>query len=490
MGRADRHPHYPCRTALSSIRRFRLGSYRRQSVDRKKAYPMARNRSRRPLALLGVCLLAGARMAGAAASSPPEEYVAFCPARHTRDPAQYCPHVLEIGAPDPSRIIVLEPGADLGAESLEPAGRYLARALPGTQVWAVERREQDLMDLSHLGRPSEVHYYLRHEYLELTPQQTAAARTWGLPAAIADLRRIVGSAQSDPRRQVFLGGHSWGATIALAYAAWDFSGTAGYRGLSGIILIDGGVHDSFAGEGYEFHLTLADIRRQLRAIRSGSPFTGDLGYLWKVRGAPESVPIDYQLAASRAVSQPGSASALRTRLPAALQPPFPVTNAALFGWLIDTRAPVGDLQAHAGRLERMRGTLRGWQQTGPAALATIARVFAHRDPAAVEWYWPRRLTLDLEAVDPFVVSPVTRALGLRISHAAEIDVPLYAFETGLTHGTVDTAARWVVAHSRIRRAVYVTDDSMMHLDPLFDTPPRNVFLTTLVRFVREGSAGR
>lgn len=440
------------------------------------------------IGLIGVYLVAAAaRTAVAAAPAVPETYVAFCAGRHAGRSLEYCPHVLEIGAPNPRRIIVLEPGADLGAESLEPAGQYLARTLRDTQVWAVERREQDLMDLSRLGRASEDTYYLRGEYLKVTPLQAAATRTWGLPAQIADLRRIVASAQSDTKRRVFLGGHSWGATIALAYAAWDFVGVPGYRGLCGIILIDGGVHDSFAGEGYRFRLTLTDVTRRLRAMASGSPFTGDLGYLWDVRGTPESVPMDYQLAASHAVAAPGQPSALQTRLPTALQSPYSLTNAALFGWLIDTHAPVGDLKAHSGEIERTSGPVRGWDSGGPAPLALIARVFAHRDPAAVEWYWPRRLTLDLEAVDPFVISPVTRTLDLRISHTAQIDVPLYAFETGLTHGSVNAAAHWLVAHSRINDAIYVTDDSMMHLDPLLDTSSRNRFLTTLVRFVKARS---
>jgi pimeloyl-ACP methyl ester carboxylesterase len=288
------------------------------------------------IALMSVYLVAAAaHTAVAAAPAVPETYVAFCAGRHAGRSLEYCPHVLEIGAPNPRRIIVLEPGADLGAESLEPAGQYLARTLRDTQVWAVERREQDLTDLSRLGRASEDAYYLGSEYLKVTPLQEAAARTWGLPAQIADLRRIVASAQSDTKRRVFLGGHSWGATIALAYAAWDFAGVPGYRGLSGIILIDGGVHDSFAGEGYRFRLTLTDVRRRLRAIASGSPFTGDLGYLWNAPGTPESVPIDYQLAASHAVAAPGQPSALQTRLPTALQSPYSLTNAALFGWLID-----------------------------------------------------------------------------------------------------------------------------------------------------------
>jgi hypothetical protein len=106
-------------------------------------------------------------------------------------------------------------------------------------------------------------------------------------------------------------------------------------------------------------------------------------------------------------------------------------------------------------------------------------------PDAFEWYWPRRLSLELEVIDPFVPSDVTAALRLPITHAAEIDTPLYVFETGLAHGTVIQAAKWVVAHSRIRRAVYLSDPTMAHLDPLFDAPPKNAFPGSAAEFISE-----
>ncbi|MDE2449452.1 MAG: alpha/beta hydrolase, partial [Gammaproteobacteria bacterium] len=101
------------------------------------------------------------------------------------------------------------------------------------------------------------------------------------------------------------------------------------------------------------------------------------------------------------------------------------------------------------------------------------------------WYWPRRLSLDLTAVDPMIDSPITLSLGLHLTHANDIDVPLYAFETGLTHGTVVQAAKWVVADSKITTHVYVTDDSMVHLDPLLDAPRHNPFLTTVTAFLQK-----
>jgi hypothetical protein len=89
-----------------------------------------------------------------------------------------------------------------------------------------------------------------------------------------------------------------------------------------------------------------------------------------------------------------------------------------------------------------------WVADGPADIGDLAAIFAHSRPAALEWYWPRRLSLDLTAIDPLADSPVTQALGLRVTHAADINIPLDVFATGITHGTVISSDQWVVANSK------------------------------------------
>ena len=96
----------------------------------------------------------------------------------------------------------------------------------------------------------------------------------------------------------------------------------------------------------------------------------------------------------------------------------------------------------------------------------------------------RQRRLRNTAPEGFILLQRARMLDLPISHGSEIDVPLYVFETGLTHGTVVGAAKWLVAHSKIRKTKYVSDDAMSHLDPLFDSPARNPFLRTVAAFVR------
>ena len=439
--------------------------------------------SRRLLAGVFIGLLAVGHVARTAAAA--DRYVAFCAAGKTDRADADCVHALEMGSSGARRVLVLVAGHSEGAGLFRDVGRYLSQAVADTQVWAFERREQDLIDSSRFGHDGEQDYYLRGRYRAVTGKTAPQTRDWGLAMEVGELRRVVLAAGAGGRR-VFLGGHSSGAGTALAYAAWDFDGVPGYEGLAGLVLIDGGTHRSFDGERYKIQWlqSVHEVDERLAKIAAAaSPFTGDLGYVWQVPGTPESVAIDYQLAAEYAWRNPHGASSLQNLLPAPMQPPFRVTNAALLGWLLDTHAPAPDLQLHSGHVASA-GALRGWIDDGPANIEDVASTLAQSHPAAFEWYWPRRLSLDITAVDPMEDSPITRRLGLRVTHARDIDIPLYVFETGLTHGTVVAAAKWVVANSRVKDPVYVTDGAMLHLDPLLDAPRHNMFLTTVAQFLR------
>ena len=438
------------------------------------------------LAVIVTLVFAGTAMGPALAANPKEDYVAFCAGANTDDPDADCVHALKIGADNARRVLVLVPGGSEGAESLRAVGQHISHALPDTQVWAFDRRQQNLIDSSRFGSSAELDYYLKEQYHHVTAENAAYTRDWGLAMSLTELRRAV-QAASAGGRQAWLGGHSWGATTALAYAAWDFDGHPGFQDLAGLILIDGGAHGSFDGEGYSVAkiASVQELEKKREAIKTGSPFSGDLGYVWQLPGTPESVPIYYQLAADFALRDPHGASPLQTLLPKSMHPSVMVTNAALLGWLLDTHAPAPDLQTHSGHIDTTNAPVHDWVADGPADIGDLAAIFAHSRPAALEWYWPRRLSLDLTAIDPMEDSPITRALGLRLSHAKDIDIPLYVFATGITHGTVISSSQWVVANSKIRKAVYVTDDSMAHFDPLYDRADHNKFIKTLVEFLRE-----
>ena len=259
-------------------------------------------------------------------------------------------------------------------------------------------------------------------------------------------------------------GHSWGAPTALAYAAWDFDGRAGYRDLSGPVLIDGGVHDAFAGEGDVYRLSVRDAADRLKRIAAGEVFDPAL-----TMGRTETFTILQQLAGQYAKAAPNAPSALAAHLPEALRPPTSVTNLGLLDWLFVAHPLVADISVNPAYTR----------------LPVLADAMAGPVPSSFEWYWPERLTLDLEATDAYGPTPAADLLGLRLWHTHDIDVPLYSFQTGLTRGTVNTATQWVVANSKIPAASYDGDNAMIHLDVVWADPQRNTMVRSAVPFLRQ-----
>ncbi|MEV4112294.1 hypothetical protein [Nonomuraea sp. NPDC049695] len=401
---------------------------------------------------------------GAATGKVQEAYVSMPGVDAPGPAADDRVHVLKVGSADARQVVVLVAGQFGAAGGFGPLAGELAARLPGTQVWAVDRREQNLADLRGFRRSPDraADYYLGGRYRARTPQSVPYVGKWGLGVELADLRKVVLAAADGGRRRVILGGHSWGATTALAYAGWDFDGHPGYRDLSGLVLIDGGVHDAFAGEGYTYRLTADQADARLAKIADGEVFDESL-----TMGRTETFAILQQLAGKYAAARADEPSAVAGHLPAQLRPPAKVTNEGLVEWLFATHPLVPDISVNPAY----------------TSTATLARALAGPVPALFEWYWPNRLSLDLEAADPFDDTPVARKLGLRLTHTREIDVPLYSFQSGLTRGTVNKAAAWVVAQSRIDDVTYAEDGAMTHLDPLLATPGKNTMLNTLTPFL-------
>ncbi|MFC9293066.1 alpha/beta fold hydrolase [Streptomyces sp. NPDC057011] len=416
----------------------------------------------------GLVLAVAAAPAAAAPAGRPgdvrEAYVTMAGADAPGPAARDRVHVLKVGSTRARQVLVLAPGQFAAAGSLAPLARELAGRLPETQVWVVDRREQDLADLEGFRRPVEraAEHYLGGHYRAQTPQSVPYVGEWGLAVELADLREVVLAARDGGRRQVVLGGHSWGATTALAYAGWDFDGRPGYRDLSGLVMIDGGVHDAFAGEGITYRVSAGQADAWRARIAAGEVFDESAAM-----GRPETYPILQQLAGAYAVAAPDRPSTLAAQLPDWLRPPGEVTNAGLLEWLYVSHPLVPDVSINPAF-------------TSPTALAGA---LAGPAPSVWQWYWPNRLTLDLQAADPFADTEVARGLGLRLRHTREIDVPLYSFQTGLTHGTANTAARWVVEQSRITSATYAENPAMTHLDPLFAEPGKNTFVDTVTPFL-------
>ncbi|HEX6382111.1 MAG TPA: alpha/beta fold hydrolase, partial [Acidimicrobiia bacterium] len=283
-------------------------------------------------------------------------------------------HVLKVGPRNADTVLVLVPGMFGAANDFRLMARDLVARVPGVQVWAVDRREENLADRSGFGGADPVGYYLDRRYRALEPAESGFFGGWGLERALEDLRCVVLAARGGGRRRVVLGGHSWGATTALVYAAWDFAGRAGYRDLAGLAVLDGGVRGAFEGTGTPVRDSPEEVRERLAAIAGGRVFDLTLSGVG-LGGRAESTQIWYQLAGWYAHHDPEGRSVLQERVPEALRVPFPVTNAALLGTFVD--AGFGwpnDISVHSGRLaaEADGNGVRGWVDDGITPIGRVA----------------------------------------------------------------------------------------------------------------------
>jgi hypothetical protein len=388
------------------------------------------------------------------------------------------------------------PGTSANASSFVPVARDLLAGLPGWQVWSVARRETALEDTSVLDQaragaatPQRLFdYYLGwlgdpqagpDHFQPVADAAVPYARRWGLDVAIGDLRRVVALARRGGRK-VVLGGHSLGGAIAEAYATWDFAGRPGARDLSGLVLIDG------AGGG-RGGLSAAAAREGLAKLAKGSPFLDLAG-----TGLPWSAGVFNAVGSRLALSDPDAPSRLQAwpLLPAFLKPPVPVTNAAAYGYAVDTQTGPKSLalvQAHLGGLAPS-GDPRPWQDGGLVPVARMATVFSGiRGMDGSSWYHPVRLSLDAAAINGGRAIPAQRVLGVRATHGDEARVPIYAFATALGGARVLDAARTLARRSHVpARALELVDRrrTFAHIDPLAATAARNDFVHTLVPFLR------
>lgn len=420
-------------------------------------------------------------LVGAAPAAAAEPYRAFKGANGA-GPAKYDRvFVQRFGSPRAKRVLVLVPGFLGGAGDFRLIARDIVKRVPGLQVWAYDRRPQAFEDTSVFRQqdPAKAEsHYLGFKYKRVLGKDVPYVGRWGLRLALEDLRRVVLKARAGGRRKVILGGHSLGASTTVAYAAWDFKGRPGYKDLTGMVLIDGGLLGTFSSA------TVARARAVLKEIREGKVFADLLGL-----GIPEIAGIFSEVAALYARKQPQAPSALQRNplIPASFKPPVPATNEAALGFAFDKgTSPKGLelIRINAGRLAPS-GSPRRWQRGELTPIQRFALVFSSERPNATEWYFPRRLTLDVDAVSSLRQTKVAKLLGLRATHAAEIDIPLYAFQTDLTKGRVIRGAKRLRKRAKgIETYRFHSDTNQSHLDPLVAAPSRNSFLRTVVRFLK------
>jgi pimeloyl-ACP methyl ester carboxylesterase len=446
-----------------------------------------------PHRLLLAAAVAAATLAAAATASAAEVQTTMTGWTHAPGPRKYDRlDVTQFGAASAKTVLVLVPGTNGGRGDFTLTARELVRDVPGLQVWAVDRRSQQLEDTSVFadalaGRVTPqamFDYYagwianpqITPHYQPPDASKLGFAADWGLRVQLEDVKRVVDKARAGGAKQVILGGHSLGASVAVAYASWDFDGRAGYKDLDGVVLIDGGLRGSFDSA------DLTQAKRRLAAIRK-QPFLDLLGL-----GLPWVTGILSESAAILALKDPHGPSIGQAfpLLPASFKPPIPVTNRGQLGYAFDaTTSPpeLGLIQVRSGSL----GAGGGWVDGEVSPLTRVAETFGQEPANAVEWFYPARLNLDVDAASPLAQNSAAKYLGLRLKWARQADVPVYALQTSLTRGAVLKGARSFVTRSRSPRAVATYVDASSeesHLDPLTAAPKTSKYLRTVVPWLK------
>ena len=442
-------------------------------------------------AALAACALASS---GSAAVKERVSTVATPPAP---GPAQYNQvTVHEFGPRSADHVLVLMPGTSGGAGDFTLDGRWLARNVPDLQVWAIDRRENALEDtamfkegLAGTKSAQEVFdYYLGwlngatppDHYDFLDTSQFGFAREWGMEVALDDVRAVVKRARKQGH-DVILGGHSVGASLAISYAAWDFRGRPGYKDLAGTVLIDGGLLGSF--DPYN----LAQAQEQVALLANDSPFIDLLGI-----GVPEAAGLFAEvggLFAKLAPTADGSLLQNFPLLPAEFKPAVPATNRAILGYAFDSDTSPDDLSllhVHSGALDTSVSPADWDDADSITPVSRIADTFAQEPTNGVEWFFPRKITIDANGADQMRMNDVARFLKLRLEHTREVDLPFYVFQTDDTGGDVLKGARNFIRRTKTTKkqsTLVNREDTTSHLDPLIASPGRNDFLKTVKPFL-------
>jgi hypothetical protein len=409
--------------------------------------------------------------------------------------------VRRFGSPSATNVLVLVPGTIAGAGDFDIVGPWLAAHVPNLQVWAEMRREGALEDNSMLikalhGKVSVTqafNYYLgwlanpkiTHHYQALKNSDYEFADQWGLAVAMGDLHNVISKARDGGHRTVILGGHSLGGAEACIYPVWDFGGRAGYKDLAGIVGIDG---DAGGGRFITPITTAAAAEAALATLKTSGPWLDLLGV-----GLPW---------ASGAFAETGALAALKTPtmrsigqqfplLPSEFKPSVPVDAQAQVGYAFDAATSPSALSLihlHSGHVATTAGKngIYGWVDDGPTPVEDLAFDFSQEPLGPVDWYYPQRLSIDTEAAATLTETPAASALGLRLSHLSQVDVPLYVIQTslgGAGNGVAAAAVTFEKASKIPAVTVVNADPQYSHLDPILAAPPANRFLATVVPWI-------
>lgn len=420
------------------------------------------------------------------------------PAEQNR--ARFVRYRADATPPRPARaVVVMMPGFLGGAGSFDPLARALVRRAKddpegAVEVWAIERRS-NLLEDTHGADVSEARkdpswsrrYYVDGEAVEgktfagfLDTSQLPHESEWGLGLTIDDLRTVVSLVPAAERKgRVVLLGHSLGATIAEAYASWDFAGeagggaaTRGFDELAGLVLIDGvsgreldapstfdttpltATEPADVGGAAFSTPNLAKIRKYVPFIQL--PFLGVAVYEQAERMA---------MAATFAPKAPrltddDLTGTLAIVLGLTSQQVPKLTNEAAFGFAFDdascnvTIAGVSIGAGSGGPVSSYDSLFGpklihpsdpaasyGWiafDQASPVELTDLREAARswYEGPGLnfAEWYFPARLPLDASLASGLNIAEgdLRTSYGLRARHGAALDLPILALAAQLT----------------------------------------------------------
>jgi pimeloyl-ACP methyl ester carboxylesterase len=352
--------------------------------------------------------------------------------------------LIEVGPANAKNVLVLEPGTSAAAAYFVPFAKSLVEHVHGWQVWAVERRENLLEDQSELNAAKlgettaaqVFHYYLgwlleggkpHFDPLPETQEIDEFADEWGMDVAVEDLHSVIDAAKALGGK-VVLGGHSLGGSVVTAYATWDFGGTPGADGLSGLVYDDGGSSP--------VPVSQATAEEELGKLHSKSPWLAFGGipapFLGIFSALGSTATLTFPEEASIAESSPLLPSDLKPRNEKGEL--IPVTNEAEFGFGVNVGSSPPALiaaQVHAGAgIEEAakEDGLHGWNGSG--ALTPLRRYAEMLSGTGLsnangsEWYFPERLTIDTGAVAEGNANPAQQVLGEHAIHGHELPTSL------------------------------------------------------------------
>lgn len=409
------------------------------------------------LSLLGATLPGQAAGQGAPAPDP----LAAVPLKRVVRPGWTVPGTpkalnasitLRYGADRPRAVLLLMPGFLGGAGSFDRLARQIVARDPGLAVWAVDRRSNLLESQDQLAgaNPAALQAIAKTGLPARPAAELAFMRDWGLDTTLRDWRLAVQEART-LTPNVFLGGHSLGASLAGLYAGYDFDGVAGARDVRGLVLLDGAPGRTAAQPG---GLSPADYQNGFSAGFAVSPGLGALAANPYVQTSFYGPTLAAKAAAQArlAAQDPGAVS------PGGLTD-FPASNIAAAMLSIDARyAALPFMAVTTGKAVGVRETLslpalalggaRGWLARAAAGLIdpaqpaewqqddgapTDAQDFVSRfwTPQSdfTEWYFPYRLTLDVSAAGVNTVG-TQFAQVLPELHTSGVQVPILGVSAG------------------------------------------------------------